>query len=190
MTKKDQTKVNQKDENLKDDLLEKVEELEQAEEKENALIEKLEQDLQVALAKIEELQNAYARAMADLQNFKRRTEEEKRDLGAFANAKLILDFLPVVDNFERAIAHKPENIPQEWLDGVMQIHTQFNSIFEKQGLEEIQTIGEKYNPNLHEALLQTEGENDIITQTLEKGYLLNGKVLRAAKVAVGNGQKK
>lgn len=187
---KKQQQDNQQPEDQADDLLEKIEELEQDDQKENNLIEKLEKDLAEAQVKIEELTNAYARAAADLQNFRRRTEEERNSLGAFANANLILEILPIVDNFERAIEHKPEDLSGDWVDGILQIYEQFKTNLEKQGVQEIKTIGEKCDPNRHEALLQVDGENDIIMQELEKGYLLNNKVIRPAKVAVGNGNIK
>lgn len=150
---------------------------------------KLEQDLEKANQSIEELTNAYKRVMADLQNFKRRTEEDQKGLVSFANVRLILEILPVLDNFERAMQHKPEDLKGDWIDGVSQIYQHFKSILEKQGVEEIKTIGEKYDANLHEAMLHSSGEDGIIIQEFEKGYILKGKVIRPAKVSVGNGTK-
>lgn len=150
-------------------------------------VEQMEKDLAEAKQKIVELTEAYMRAAADLQNFRRRAEDDKKNLMAFANANLILEILPIVDNFERAFAHKPADIAKEWNDGIEQIYKNFKQILEKQGVTEIKAQGEKYDHNLHEAMLHSAGEDGIIVQVLEKGYLLNGKVLRPTKVSVGNG---
>lgn len=147
----------------------------------------MEKDLAEAKQKIAELTEAYMRAAADLQNFRRRAEDDKKNLMAFANANLLLEILPIVDNFERAFTHKPDDISKEWNDGIEQIYKHFKQILEKQGVTEIKTQGEKYDHNLHEAMLHSSGEDGIIVQVLEKGYILNGKVLRPAKVSVGNG---
>ncbi len=153
----------------------------------NDVVAQLEQELAEANEKIEELTDGYKRAAADLQNFKRRVEEDQKNLVSFANSNLILEILPILDNFERALEHQPENVPQEWFDGILQIYNHFKQILEKQGVEEIKSEGEKYDPNFHEAMLHCEGEDGIIVQELEKGYLLKGKVVRPAKVSVGNG---
>jgi molecular chaperone GrpE len=150
----------------------------------------LEKKLEEATQEIEELTGGYKRVAADLQNFKRRAEEDHKNLVTFANSNLILEILPILDNFERAVEHRPENVSAEWLDGILQIYSQFQKILEKQGVEEIKTEGEKCDPNFHEAMLHCEGSDGVIVQELEKGYLLKGKVIRPAKVSVGNGQVK
>ena len=162
----------------------------QGDKKEAELIRKLEKDLEEANQKIEELTNVSQRAMADLQNFKRRTEEDKKNLVSFANVNLILEILPILDNFERAIKHQPKAAfdSKDWLEGIMQIYNQLQQFLEKQGLEQISAKGEKYNPNLHEAMLHVEGKDGIILDELEKGYILKGKIIRPTKVSVGNGQ--
>ena len=150
----------------------------------------MKKDLEEANQKIEELTNVSQRVMADLQNFKRRTEEDKKNLVSFANINLILEILPILDNFERAIKHQPKaaSDSKDWLEGIMQIYNQLQQFLEKQGLEQISAKGEKYNPNLHEAMLHVEGKDGIILDELEKGYILKGKIIRPTKVSVGNGQ--
>lgn len=150
-------------------------------------VEQLEKDLAEAKQKIEELTDTYKRSVADFQNFRRRVEEDKKTLITFANTNLILEVLPILDNFERAFSHQPEGVSASWLEGLNQIYAYFKQFLEKQGVQVIKTQGEKYDPNLHEAMLHCAGENGIIAQELEKGYLLNGKVIRPAKVSVGNG---
>jgi len=166
----------------------KVQAVKKNSKKENTFIMQLEKDLGDAKQKVEELTDAYKRTAADLQNFKRRSEEEQKNLVNFANTNLVLEILPIVDNFERAIEHKQTGTSKEWLDGILQIYNQFQGILEKQGVEKIKSLGKKLDPNLHEAMLHSEGEDGIIVQELEKGYTMKGKVIRPAKVSVGNGQ--
>lgn len=182
------TKKTKKQANQKDDLAAKVQAAQQDDASNNDAIAQFEKDLAEANQKVEELTNGYKRAAADLQNFKRRAEDEQKNLVAFANSNLILEILPILDNFERAIEHKPEDVSKDWLDGILQIYNQFQKILEKQGVEVIKTEGEKCDPNFHEAMLHCEGEDGIIVQELEKGYMLKGKVIRPAKVSVGNGK--
>lgn len=153
----------------------------------NVEVKRLEQELEKAYTKIDELTDSCKRIMADLQNYKRRNEEEQKKLVNYANVHLILEILPVLDNLERAMQHKPIDFSGDWLDGISQIYNQFKKILEKQGLEEVQAEGAVYDPNLHEAMLHSDGENGIIVKELEKGYILKGKVIRPSKVVVGNG---
>ena len=138
--------------------------------------------------KIEELTEALARALADLQNFKRRNEGEKASFVKFANAEMLRELLPVIDNFDRSANHMPEDLKtNDWAKGVIHIHDNLMKILEKIGVKKIPTVGEKLNPNQHEAMLTGPGEKDIITEELEPGYTLHGDVIKAAKVKVGDG---
>lgn len=131
------------------------------------------------------------RALADLANFKRRTEEERAHVIIYANLELIRDLLPSLDNFQRAQTHLPPDLSpdaQNWVNGIMQTFKQFQDALVKKGLTEIKTVGEKFDPHSHEAVLQGPGEKDIITEELEKGYSLGERVVRTAKVKVGNGE--
>lgn len=131
------------------------------------------------------------RALADLANFKRRTEEERAHVIVYANLELIKDLLPVLDNFQRAQTHLPENMnddTQNWVNGILQTFKQFQDALTKRGLTEMKTVGEKFDPHSHEAMLQGPGEKDVVVEELEKGYLLGEKVVRTAKVKVGNGE--
>ncbi|MBU0577348.1 nucleotide exchange factor GrpE [Patescibacteria group bacterium] len=142
-------------------------------------------------AKIEELTNALARAMADLQNFKRRTEEDQGRFVKFANAELLNILLPIINNFDRSAEHLPDNLKDnDWAKGVIQIHDELLKTLEKIGVKKIKTVGEKLDPNFHEGLMAGPGEKDIITEEFEPGYTYNDQVLKAAKVKVGDGTKK
>ena len=141
-------------------------------------------------AKIEELTNQLARSMADLQNFKRRSEEEKIGFVKFANAELLKIILPILDNLDRSVTHLPQELKDnEWAKGMLHIHGDLLKTFEKIGLKKIKTVGEKLNPKKHEALLAGPGEKDVITEEFEAGYSLLDETIKPAKVKVGDGSK-
>jgi len=137
----------------------------------------------------EMLINAAKQTLADFQNYKRRVEEQQKDISTFAIENLVLELLPFIDNLERAkkAIHQTKE-SKELSQGINQIFKQFTQILEKNGLKPINSVGEPLDPEKHEALMQAPGEKDIIVEELEKGYILGEKVIRAAKVKVGNGQ--
>lgn len=138
---------------------------------------------------VEELKNALARAMADLANYKRRTEEERIKFVKYANAELLRQIMPVVDNFDRSTQHLPAELKENiWAKGVVQIHDQLLKALEQLGVKKMKTVGEKLNPNLHDAVMQGSGEKDMIIEEFEPGYTLGGEVIKPAKVKVGNGE--
>jgi molecular chaperone GrpE len=142
------------------------------------------EQLQEELAKMKE---TALRALADLQNYKKKAEEERFSLISMGQVNLMTELLPVLDNFTRAFAHIPDDLSQnEWVSGVSQIEKQLISIIKNIGLEEIPTVGQVANPNLHEIITTAPGEKDMIIQEIEKGYTFKGKVLRASKVIVGS----
>lgn len=145
-------------------------------------------ELEQAQQKVEELTNAWARATADLENYRKRTEQEKNDFAKYANASLLNTLLPCLDNFRRAASFIPEDhAKEEWCTGLDQAIKLFDETLKKQGVEEIKTVGEKMDHNLHEAVMQGDGEEGVIIEEFEKGYTLKGQVIRHAKVKVGKG---
>lgn len=129
------------------------------------------------------------RALADLQNFKRRTEEEKKSFALFANMEIVLQLLPVIDNFRRAFGHIPQELRgNEWIEGIYRIEKQFTDTLKNIGIVEIPSVGNAINPLHHEVVMQGPGEKEIVTEEFERGYMFQGKVLRPAKVKVGNGE--
>lgn len=137
----------------------------------------------------EELKGQLARALADLQNYKRRSEEEKASFVKYANAELLKQLLPVFDHLNLSIHHLPENIKDnEWAKGVVQINAELLKTLEGMGIQRIETVGKPLDPNLHEALMQGPGEQNVIIEEFEPGYTLNGTVVKPAKVKVGNGE--
>lgn len=146
-------------------------------------------ELTLANQKIEELTVAAKQAMADLQNYRKRTQEEKSSFAKFATATVFGEVLPVFDSFERAIAHLPEDLAEnDWAKGIQNIIRQFEQVIEKFQIKKMETVGKKFDHNLHEAIATAAGEKDIILNELEAGYSMEDYVLRHAKVQVGNGE--
>lgn len=152
-----------------------------------ARILELEQQLNEASQKAEEMTTTAQRALADLQNFKRRTEDERSRFAQFACATVVRELLPHLDNFQRAFEHAPES--DEWSDSIKNIYQQLFKSLESQGLKKIETTSQQFDPNLHEALLQGPGKKDMIIEELEPGYMLGEQVIKPSRVKVGNGEK-
>lgn len=135
----------------------------------------------------EELNTKYMRLMADFQNYKRRTEKEKSDIYAYANEKIVSELLDVIDNFERALEHGEGD--EGFVQGMNNIFKIFKGVLEKSGLEEIEALGTEFDPNFHNAVMTEdteEYESGFVTQVLQRGYKLNGKVIRPSMVKVAN----
>ena len=133
----------------------------------------------------EELNTRYLRLAADFQNYKRRVEKEKSDIYAYANERIVVELLDVIDNFERALEHSNES--EGFSEGMNMIYKQLKGVLEKSGVEEMNATGEPFDPNLHHAVLtenSVEYESGKVTMVLQKGYLLNKKVIRPAMVKV------
>lgn len=134
----------------------------------------------------EDLKTQYLRLAADFQNFKKRSEKEKSDIYAHANKEIALDMLEVIDSFEIALSHK-DSVEKNFVSGMEKILKQFQTVLEKNGIEEISAEGEEFDPIFHHAVM-TEDTEDFesghVSAVLKKGYMLNGKVIRAAMVKV------
>jgi molecular chaperone GrpE len=132
----------------------------------------------------------WQRAQADFINYKRYAEQEKLDNCKFASTNLILNILPVVDDFERALEAVPQNeIRPKWLDGFRLIYNKFQDVLKKQGVEPVNALGEGFDPRFMDAISCGRGKKDIVLMELEKGYKLYDKVIRPAKVVVGSGEE-
>ncbi|MBQ0041429.1 MAG: nucleotide exchange factor GrpE [Clostridiales bacterium] len=128
----------------------------------------------------------YIRLLAEFQNFKKRAAKEKTDIHAYANEKLMSELLPVLDNFERALETKTEEV-ESYAKGMELIFTQMKTALENHGLKEIVALGENFDPNKHSAVMTEESdeyESGKVSKVLQKGYELNGRVIRPAMVAV------
>ena len=127
----------------------------------------------------------YVRLMADFQNYKKRVEKEKKDLYSYANEKLLSEMLAVVDNFERAL--EQEDGGEGFKEGMEMIFKQLDDVLKKSGLSEIPAIGEDFDPNFHNAVMTEETEeyeSGKVSGVMQKGYTLNGKVIRPSMVKV------
>ncbi len=131
-------------------------------------------------SKMKELEDRLLRLQAEFENFKKRNAKEQEMLADNSNAELLSKLLPVVDELELAVEHSKD-------DGVKMVYMNLMSTLNKQGLEEMDTLGKQFDPYYHDALKQEDGEEGKILEIVQKGYLFKGKVLRHAKVIVGNG---
>ncbi len=142
--------------------------------------------------KIGELNDRYLRLYSEYDNYRKRTMKEKIDLVKRASTGVITDLLPVLDDFERAIkafSDTPDT-DQVLKDGVILIYNKFLNTLTQKGLEQMETIGEPFDTDFHEAITTipapTPDMKEKVVDEVEKGYLLNGKVIRYAKVVVGS----
>ena len=128
----------------------------------------------------------YMRLMAEFQNYKKRAAKEKTDTLQYANEKIVSELLPVIDNFERALATETDDL-EGYAKGMQLIFEQFKKALENAGLEEIKAMDEVFDPNVHNAVLAEnveDKEDGVITKVLQKGYKLRDKVVRPSMVAV------
>ena len=153
-------------------------------------IESLEQALAEEKKKAGEYLGAWQRTQADFINYKRRNEQERQDFNNYANAQLVLSILPVLDDLERALDAIPEEFAgHDWVEGIRLVERKFRTVLEGQGVKPILSLGMAFDPNYHEALRKGKGEEGMVIGELQKGYMLNSKLLRPARVVVGSGDK-
>lgn len=134
--------------------------------------------------KFDELNDSFLRLHAEYDNYRKRTMKEKADLIKSGGEKAILGVLPIVDDFERAL----DNIPADAAEGFQLIYNKFKTFLTQSGVKEIDAIGQPFDLDLHEAITtipaQDESQKDTVIDCIEKGYTLNDKVIRFAKVIV------
>ena len=135
----------------------------------------------------DDMQAKYVRLMAEFQNYKKRTAKEKEDIYAFGAEKVMLSLMEVLDNFDRALEQGCSD--EKHAEGIKLVHTQLMTALKKNGLEEIEAIGEEFDPNFHSAVIMEDSdeyESGKVCFVVQKGYTLNGKVIRPAMVKVAN----
>ncbi len=148
----------------------------------------LQAQLDAALADVARMKDIAARAQADLQNAKQRLEREASDLRAYASEGVIRRILPTLDNFQRAFSAVPQDIAShEWVKGLTAIEQDLFKQLGELGLERMQSLGAVVDPAIHEVITVGPGEEGKVVEVFEEGYLLNGKVIRHAKVRAGSG---
>ncbi len=145
-------------------------------------IELLKSQLAQSEAMLTQMTDTCRRALADLSNYKKFTEDQRKQASWYGTAEIIKDMLPIIDNFDRARQHVKD-------EGIEAIYRQLTAILQKHRVEKIETIGKPFNATQHEVLSQGPGPENQIIEEFEKGYTIAGQVLRPAKVIVGNGQK-
>lgn len=138
--------------------------------------------------KIEELTDQVRRQMAEFDNFRKRTEKEKTGMYEIGAKSIIEKVLPVVDNFERGLAAVPEeNKEDAFVEGMNKVYKQMMTMLEEAGVAPIEAVGKEFDPNLHNAVMQTESEeyeSGVVAQELQKGYTYRDSVVRHSMVAV------
>ena len=129
----------------------------------------------------------YLRLMAEFQNYKKRVAKEKSDIHSYANEKIVTELLEVLDNFERALAADNSTDVEGYAQGMKLIFDQLLGVLTKSGLVEVKALGEEFDPNMHNAVMTTDSEeydSNKVCSVLQKGYTLNGKVIRPSMVTV------
>jgi len=136
---------------------------------------------------VQELTEALQRERADATNIRRRHEEELANLRTRLKSNVISDLLPVIDNLERSLKHVPQDLADnDYIKGIQSVVKQFEKTLADMGVERVKTVGEPFDPHLHEAVSLEEGDGprEIISQELQPGYRLGDDVIRHAMVRV------
>ncbi|MDD6119194.1 MAG: nucleotide exchange factor GrpE [Selenomonadaceae bacterium] len=197
LKKKDEQKLEEMQEEIKDAANEAAAETDaaetQAEGSENAAQDAQAEAPEDDAAKAEKLQQALdeakqqaLRLQADFANFRKRSNKEREELSNVITQDILKDMLPILDNFERAMAAETKDV-EAFQKGVEMIFTQFQETLKKDGLEYIETAGKKFDPNFHQAVMRVQNpdlEDDAIAQELQKGYMVKGRVIRPSMVQV------
>lgn len=179
----------QSDENAEKTTVSLKEESEGAENNpEDEVSEEGEDEVSALKEELEAEQNKYLRLLADYDNFKRRTQKDREISAKFRSQSLLTDLLPVLDNFERALAVEAKSDDAiSIMKGVEMVQKSLHEAVKREGLEEVKAVGEPFDPNFHQAVMQEKDENaepGTVLQELQKGYTLKGRVLRPAMVKV------
>lgn len=168
-----------KDELIDEEVV-KEKEIPEGESEEEILEEQSDSEDKNGLEEKEDESSRYMRLAADFQNYKRRVDKEKSDIYAYANEKITVDLLEVLDNFERGLEHLED-------EGVHLILKQFKDVMAKHDVEEIDSLGEEFDPSIHHAVIMEhsdEYESGKVVEVMQKGYKLKDKVIRPSMVKV------
>lgn len=148
----------------------------------------IEEQLEAAKKEVEQYKDKYLRAVAEFDNYRKRTLKEKAELLLNGSEKAVCAFLPILDDFERAIADKTEDV-NAIKEGMQIIFNKFNKTLESLGVKKIETEGKDFDVDFHEAVAMVPGMGDDkkgkVIDCVQTGYQINDKVIRHAKVAVG-----
>jgi molecular chaperone GrpE len=151
--------------------------------------------LKKALAEKQEYLDGWQRMKADFVNARKREEEARKDIVRFANENLILELVPVLDSFTMAFANKEawEKVEKNWRVGVEYIYSQLVNTLTQNGFKEFDPLGEPFDPNNHVAVesvpVQDKSQDHVVVEVIQKGYILNDKIIRPAHVRIGEYKK-
>mgnify|MGYP000011625794 CR=1 FL=1 len=157
-------------------------------------VTRLKEELEQAKAEAAQNYDRWLRALAELDNYRKRVARQMEALVKRATEDLVEQLLPVLDDFERALDHTPEGEEgrRAFVDGVRMIYENFRRVLEGQGVEPIGKVGEEFDPEYHEALMQAEDPEHppgTVSKVVQKGYKMGDKVIRHAKVVVSKGKE-
>ncbi|QKY69504.1 nucleotide exchange factor GrpE [Lentibacillus sp. CBA3610] len=127
------------------------------------------------------------RVQAEFDNFKKRSQKEKEAERKYKAEEVVKELLPAIDNFERALQVEVTDETKSFVDGVTMVYNQITDALKSQGVEEIESVGQPFDPNIHHAVMQVEdeeAESETVTEELQKGYYLKDRVIRPAMVKV------
>lgn len=153
-----------------------------------AIEETEEQDAEKLATELADLNQRFLRVAADFENYKRRTMQEKEDLIKYSNAKIMGELLPILDAFQIALKNPGEcQEAQNVIKGVEMLYRQLMQALEQAGMTKIETVGQPFDPKLHEAIMQVDDDSvpeDTVVEELRAGYMLNERVIRPSMVKV------
>ena len=155
---------------------------------EDTQTEMLEKQLKELQERLEEKENKLLRVQADFENYKRRARLDLEAAEKYRSQRIISDLLPALDNFERAPQIDPDNEQtKSLLQGMEMVHRQILEALKNEGVEQIPSVGEQFDPNMHQAVMQVEDEayeSNAVVEELQKGYKLKDRVIRPSMVKV------
>jgi len=159
-------------------------------ENENGTTDKVGKEVRAVEEKLAEMQDKYIRLSAEFDNYRKRTLREKMDISKYAGENVLLGIIPLMDDFERALKHMDSSVEGSALrDGINIIYGKFGEFLKQNGVKEIESLNSNFNVDLHEAIAKVPVEEadkkGKVIDVVQKGYFLQDKVLRFAKVVVG-----
>lgn len=166
-----------------------------AEESLQETVKKLREKLKLAVKEKQEYLDGWQRTKADYMNSKKEEEARRKDIMKYASERLVDDLIPVLQSFDMAFANKEqwEKVDKNWRTGVEYIYSQFRNVLETNGLKEVNPLGLPFDPNRDEALeylpVEDESKDHVVVEVVQKGYELNGKLIKAPRVKVGEFKK-
>lgn len=134
--------------------------------------------------RVAELTADLQRVQAEFQNYRRRSDGEKTEVFDFAKAKVVREFLATRDSFDQELAHRPANVDPKWAASIDAIRAQFDKSLTTLGVERFESVGQNFDPHLHEAI-SMDGGDEVVIEELQAGYKLGPTILRHAMVKVG-----